>query len=159
MSTPVHVVCGHCQSVVRVPADKIERSPHCPQCHVGLLETNPFDLTDDGFGKQLQRNDLPLVVDVWAPWCGPCKAMAPQFVAAAQLMGVAARFAKLNSDAAPQTANRLGIRSIPTLIVFHRGRELGRQSGVMDSAALVRWIRSLLLTYQAGPAQSGKTAQ
>ena len=142
MSTAVHVVCGHCQSVVRVPTGKLGHAPVCPQCHRAMLDGHPVNLTATDFDKHLQRNDLPLVVDVWAPWCGPCRTMAPQFAAAAQAMATEARFAKLNSDEVPELASRLGIRSIPTLIVFRQGHEVARQSGVMDSASLMQWLRS-----------------
>jgi thioredoxin 2 len=142
MSTAVHVVCGQCQSVVRIPTAKLGQAPACPQCHQALFDGHPVNLTATDFDKHLQRNDLPLVVDVWAPWCGPCKMMAPHFAAAAQAMATEARFAKLNSDEAPEVASRLGIRSIPTLIVFRQGREVARQSGVMDSTRLEQWLRS-----------------
>jgi thioredoxin 2 len=108
-----------------------------------LLDALPINLTAANFDKHVQRNDLPVVVDVWAPWCGPCKTMAPQFAAAASAMSKEVRFAKLNSDEAQELAGRLGIRSIPTLILYHHGRELGRQSGAMDSGRLMQWLRSL----------------
>jgi thioredoxin 2 len=125
-----------------VPVDKLDQSPACPQCHQTLLDGRPLNLTANSFDKQMQRNDLPVVVDVWAPWCGPCKTMAPQFAAAANTMATEARFAKLNSDEAQELVLRLGIRSIPTLIVYRQGREVARQSGVLDSARLVQWLRS-----------------
>jgi len=142
MGTAVHVVCGDCRSVVRVPADRLAQKPACPQCHQALFSGEPISVNAGDFDKHLQRNDLPLVLDVWAPWCGPCKSMAPQFAAAAKLLASEARFAKLNSDEAPELSARLGIRSIPTLIVYRQGREVARQSGVMDSARLVQWLRS-----------------
>lgn len=144
MNAPVHVVCEQCESVVRVPADKLDHAPQCPKCHQALLSSQPFNVTSTSFDKHLQRNDLPLVLDVWAPWCGPCKAMAPQFAAAAQAMRSQIRFGKLNSDEAPELAGRLGIRSIPTLIVFHNGREIARQSGLMDSGRLQQWLNGVL---------------
>jgi thioredoxin 2 len=125
-----------------VPVDKLDQSPACPQCHQTLLDGRPLNLTANSFDKQMQRNDLPVVVDVWAPWCGPCKTMAPQFAAAANTMATEARFTKLNSDEAQELVLRLGIRSIPTLIVYRQGREVARQSGVLDSARLVQWLRS-----------------
>ena len=142
MNTPVHVVCGHCEAVVRVPRDKLSQTPSCPQCHQALLDGQPINLTSQNFDKHVQRNDLPVVVDIWAPWCGPCKTMAPQFATAAGVMATEARFAKLNSDEAQELAGRLGIRSIPTLILYRQGRALGRQSGVMDSTRLMQWLRS-----------------
>lgn len=144
MGVPMHVVCGRCESVVRVPVDKLEHEPQCPQCHQALLDGRPINLTATSFDRHLQRNDLPLLLDVWAPWCGPCKAMAPQFAMAAQSMRAQVRFGKLNSDEAPELAARLGIRSIPTLIVFRQGRELARQSGLMDSGRLLQWLNSVL---------------
>lgn len=143
-SATTHIVCGHCQAVVRVPSERLHQSPHCPQCHQALLDGKPLDLDAAGFAKQVQRNDLPLIVDVWAPWCGPCKMMAPHFATAAQQMAQQARFAKLNSDAEPQLSSQLGIRSIPTLIVFRQGREMARQAGALDSGRLVQWLRSVL---------------
>lgn len=142
MGNAVHVVCGYCQSLVRVPGDKLEQAPACPQCHEALLDGHPITLTAENFDKHVQRNDLPLVVDVWAPWCGPCLAMAPQFAAAAKSLSTQMRFAKLNSDQAGDIAGRLGIRSIPTVIVFHQGREVARQSGAMDSKRLEQWLRT-----------------
>lgn len=144
MNAPVHVVCEQCESVVRVPADKLDHTPQCPKCHQALLNGQPINMTSASFDKHLQRNDLPLVLDVWAPWCGPCKAMVPQFAAAAQAMRSQIRFGKLNSDEAPELAGRLGIRSIPTLIVFHNGREIARQSGLMDSGRLQQWLNGVL---------------
>lgn len=143
MTESIHVVCGNCQAVVRVPVEKLAQMPHCLQCRQALLDGQPINLTAENFDKQVQRNDLPVVLDVWAPWCGPCKAMAPQFAAAAKAMAAQIRFAKLNSDEAPEVAGRLGIRSIPTLIVFRGGREIARQSGLMDSAHLTQWLRDV----------------
>ncbi len=144
MNASVHVVCEQCDSVVRVPAGRLGNEPLCPKCHRDLLSGQPVNLTSASFDKHLQRNDLPVVLDVWAPWCGPCKAMAPNFAAAARAMRAQARFAKLDSDGSPELAGRLGIRSIPTLIVFRRGREIARQSGLMDSGRLQQWLNSVL---------------
>lgn len=137
-----HVVCGECQAIVRVPTAKLTQAPQCPQCHAALFSGHPFTLTTAAFEKQVQRSDLPLVIDVWAPWCGPCQTMAPHFEAAAKRLEPQVRFAKLNSDDEPQLATRLNIRSIPTLIVFSGGRELARQSGAVDVNRLIQWLRS-----------------
>lgn len=138
-----HVVCAQCQSVVRVPRTRLEQAPHCPHCHALLFAGHPFALTSASFEKHVQRSDLPLVVDVWAPWCGPCRAMAPQFETVASQMEPQVRFAKLNSDDEPRLATELNIRSIPTLIVFRDGKELARQSGAMDANRLKAWLESV----------------
>lgn len=140
MSASQHVVCGHCDSVVRVPGDRLDQSPRCPKCHAVLFDGRPVELRTASFDKHLTRSDLPLVVDFWAPWCGPCRTMAPHFEAVARRMEPRARFAKVNSDEANEIAGRYGIRSIPTLIVFKGGKEVARQSGAMDSTTLARWV-------------------
>lgn len=145
-SDSTHVVCGQCQSIVRVPSARLHQAPQCPHCHAPLFNGHPFTLTGAAFEKHVQRSDLPLVVDVWAPWCGPCRAMAPQFEAVARRMEPRVRFAKLNSDDEPQLATQLNIRSIPTLIVFREGREVARQSGAMDATRLIAWLQSVGVT-------------
>ncbi|HTV97332.1 MAG TPA: thioredoxin TrxC [Steroidobacteraceae bacterium] len=144
MSEPVHVVCGHCDSVVRLPAERLGEAPRCPKCHSALFEGKPVTLTAANFDQHLARNDLPLVVDFWAPWCGPCVAMAPHFEAVARELERKMRFAKLNTQDEPAPAGRLNIRSIPTLIVFRGGKEAARQSGAMDSGGLARWLAGVV---------------
>jgi thioredoxin 2 len=144
MSEGIHVVCGQCDSVVRVPRDRLDQSPHCPQCRAGLFGGEPITLRTGSFDKHASRNDLPLVVDVWAPWCGPCQMMAPHFAEAARRFGTQARFAKINSDEEPALSARFGIRGIPTLLVLKAGKELARQSGAMDLGSLSRWLTGVL---------------
>jgi thioredoxin 2 len=144
MAEPIHLVCGHCDAVVRVPAERVMEGPRCPQCRHALLEGRPFALKAANFDKHLTRNDLPLVVDVWAPWCGPCRMMAPHFEEAAQRFAQRARFARINSDEEGALASRFGIRGVPTLIVFRGGKEIARQSGAMDSRTLTDWLTAAL---------------
>ncbi len=142
MSDKRHIVCQHCNGIVGVPAGRLDDAPRCPACHTPLFDGHPVELTSQTFDQHVRRNDLPVVVDFWAPWCGPCRMMAPAFEETARRMEPAARFAKLNTDAAQDVAARYGIRSIPTLIVFKDGKELLRQSGAMGADALARWIGS-----------------
>ena len=144
MTDKLHIVCGHCDSVVGVARDRLGAAPRCPSCHVALFGGHPLTLTAANFDKHVGRGDLPLVVDFWAPWCGPCLAMAPFYAAAAKQMEPALRFAKLNTEDEPGPASRFNIRSIPTLIVFRGGREIARQSGAMDLGALTRWLTAAL---------------
>jgi thioredoxin 2 len=140
MSERVHIVCGHCDAIVGVPGERITQQPRCPSCHQALFTGHPIELQEHNFDRHVARSGVPLVVDFWAPWCGPCRAMAPHFEQAAQRLEPQLRFAKLNSDSAPKVSARFGIRSIPTLIVFRGGEEISRQSGAMDAANLQRWL-------------------
>jgi thioredoxin 2 len=144
MSDQTKVVCAHCDSVVRVPAARLSQSPRCPKCHTALFEGKPIELHTDNFDQHVNRSDLPLIVDFWAPWCGPCKMMAPHFAAAASRFETRARLAKVNSDEEPALSARFGIRGIPTLIALRGGREIARQSGAMDQASLERWLGTVL---------------
>jgi thioredoxin 2 len=140
----VQIVCGHCDSVVRVPTERLQDPSRCPKCRFPLFEAKPVELTEANFDRHLTRNDLPVVVDFWAPWCAPCLAMAPFYEATARQLERKLRFAKLNTQDEPAPAARFGIRSIPTLIVFRAGREIARQSGALDASALTRWLTPLI---------------
>jgi thioredoxin 2 len=144
MSEAIEVVCGHCDSVVRLPSDRLKDGARCPKCHSPLFEGKPVELTEANFDRHLTRSTLPIVVDFWAPWCGPCIAMAPFYEATAQQLEPKLRFAKLNTQDVPAPATRLNIRSIPTLIVFRAGKEIARQSGSMDASTLTRWLNSVV---------------
>ncbi|HLS82098.1 MAG TPA: thioredoxin TrxC [Steroidobacter sp.] len=140
----VHIVCSNCDSVVRVPHERLTENPLCPRCRAQLIDGKPHALTSSNFDRCLRRNDLPLVVDVWAPWCGPCRMMEPHFNTAAKRFAQRARFTKLNSDEESALASRFKIRGVPTLLVFRNGQEIARQTGALDSDALTRWLTSVL---------------
>jgi thioredoxin 2 len=133
----VKVACVHCQAVNRVPAARLVDNPVCGRCGEALLDGGPIELTDANFDAVTTRTELPVLVDFWAPWCGPCVGMAPQFERAAQQLKGKVLFAKVNSDDNPLTARRFAIRSIPTLVRLESGRELGRQSGALQAGQIV----------------------
>jgi len=135
------IVCPACSAVNRVPPEKPAAEARCGKCHQPLFSGAPTELTAATFDKTITRNGIPVVVDFWAEWCGPCKTMAPEFRKAAQAMEPAVRFAKLDTEAAPQAAAAHGIRSIPTMILFRDGKEVARQSGAMPAGQIVQWVR------------------
>jgi len=142
MSSDVHVVCPACTTLNRVASERLPAAPSCGRCHEPLFRGEPLLLDADSFDRHSGRGDLPLLVDFWAPWCAPCRMMAPEFARAAQRLEPAFRLAKVDTEAQPQLAARYAIRSIPTLILFKHGVELARHAGAMGAGAIERWARA-----------------
>jgi len=143
MRETIHVVCPACGATNRVPESRLGEDPVCGKCKRSLFDGHPVALDAAAFERQVGASDIPVVVDFWAPWCGPCRTMAPHFERAASELEPHVRLAKLNTEEAQSIAARYGIRSIPTLIAFKNGREIARQAGAMDAASIVRWARNV----------------
>ena len=135
------VVCPKCAGANRLEAERAREDPVCGKCGAPLLDGTPVALDDAGFDRFVSRHELPVVVDFWAAWCGPCRAMAPQFEQAARQLKGTAVLAKVDSDASPAVSSRFAIRSIPTLVLFRGGKEIKRQAGAVQAAQIVAWVR------------------
>ena len=138
----LHIVCPHCDGINRVPAAKLHDRPVCGKCKHLLFDSRPVELETSNFSQHVGHNDIPVLIDFWAPWCGPCRMMAPEIVQAAKQLEPDMRLARLNTEEAQELGIRYNVRSIPTLALFLNGRELGRQVGSMDASGIVRWARS-----------------
>jgi len=140
MSDTKHIVCPACNAVNRIPSARIDSRPSCGKCHKPLFDGHPVTLTSENFQKHIGRSDIPVVVDFWAPWCGPCKMMAPAFEQASADLQPTVRLAKLNTEDESDVGAQLNIRSIPTMVIFKNGKEVARQAGAMSTADIKSWI-------------------
>ena len=142
MPDPVHIVCPHCDAVNRLAHERLADLPVCGKCTRELFQAKPVDVTSARFAKHIERNDIPVLVDFWAAWCGPCKMMAPAYNQAAQRLEPAFRLLKVDTENVQDVAARYNIRSIPTLALFRNGREVARQAGAMDTGSIVNWAQA-----------------
>ncbi len=144
MSDKKHIVCPHCGATNRIPTARVQDKPRCGKCKNTLFTGHPIELNDQNFAKVISKSDIPVLVDFWAEWCGPCKMMAPAFSEASSKLEPRVILAKLNTEVAQQTAAQFGIRSIPSLILFKNGKEISRQAGAMNAPQIIQWVQSQL---------------
>ena len=140
MSNTKHIVCPFCNTTNRIPAEKLDAGPACGKCRKALFNGLPVTLNAENFRKHINSNEIPVVVDFWAPWCGPCKMMAPAFEQASRDLSPGVRLAKLNTEDEQSIGAQLNIRSIPTMVVFKNGKEVARQAGAMSVADIKSWV-------------------
>ncbi|WP_237056700.1 thioredoxin TrxC [Microbulbifer sediminum] len=143
-SPPLQLPCPECGAINRIPPQRLNDRPLCGKCRARLLPGKPVTAKDRDFGRLVQNTDLPLLVDFWAPWCGPCQQFAPVFSAVATQMATRVIFARVDTQANPQTAATHQIRSIPTLVLFHGGKEFTRLSGALPRAQFQQWLEQQL---------------
>ncbi len=141
MADATHLVCPHCGAVNRIPPARPARAAQCGACHRKLFDGHPVEVDQAGFERHAERDGIPLLLDVWAPWCGPCRMMAPQFEQAATILEPEVRLLKLNADEAPEVSARLGVRGIPALFLLRGGRVIGQSAGAMSAQAIVDFAR------------------
>jgi thioredoxin 2 len=147
MSENLHIVCPHCDGINRVPQSKLASGGSCGACHKPLFTHAPLELNQARFQRHLGKSDLPILVDVWAPWCGPCKMMSPVFAEAAKQLEPHMRLVKINSEQQQALSAQLAIRSIPTLLIFKQGKEIARLSGALDLPQLLAWVNEQMRPY------------
>ncbi|RME16097.1 MAG: thioredoxin TrxC [Alphaproteobacteria bacterium] len=142
MAAPLKMTCLECGAVNRVPADKLGAGPKCGTCGARLNDGKVREIDADTLAKAARNDGTPLLVDFWAPWCGPCRMMAPEFAKAAQTLAPNARLAKINTEEFPKVSMKNNIRGIPTMILYQNGREVARQSGAVPASAIVQFVRA-----------------